>query len=141
MSEYADRDIIAQGEYYVRHVSAMTGEDLHNKSCIAAELAHRDIEIAKLKEQLAAREAWIKDKINCCCYQINDPDSDYNGCSCEGGCTCHDVLLQGFPILREHEARLLQQVADEFTKPEYKGFGISAAVLELTREAAARRTK
>lgn len=50
MSEklYADRDSISQGEVYVRHVQAMTAEGLHAKSDIAAELAHRDIEIERL---------------------------------------------------------------------------------------------
>jgi len=52
MSEYEERDIKVQGETYVKHVSAMTGEDLHFKSDIAAELAHRDIEIKRLKDEL-----------------------------------------------------------------------------------------
>lgn len=43
-----NRDIIAQGEVYARHVVAMTREALHNKADIAAELAHRDIRIAEL---------------------------------------------------------------------------------------------
>lgn len=45
---YAQRDHMAQGDYYVRHVSAMTVEALHAKSAVAAELAHRDIEIDRL---------------------------------------------------------------------------------------------
>jgi hypothetical protein len=45
---YAKRDTMAQGEHYLRHVSAMTGESLHAKSAIAAELAHRDIELQRL---------------------------------------------------------------------------------------------
>ena len=55
MSEYTARDIVAQGEHYIRHVSAMTDEDLHDKSDIAAELAHRDIESERLHAEL--REA------------------------------------------------------------------------------------
>ena len=45
MTEYAERDIMAldvAGEFYTRHISAMTGEKLHFKSDIAAELAWRD---------------------------------------------------------------------------------------------------
>lgn len=38
------------GGYYYRHVHAMTKEDLHCKSDIAAELAWRDREIDTLKE-------------------------------------------------------------------------------------------
>jgi hypothetical protein len=47
------RDIIEQREYYSRHVDRMTGEKLHAKTDIAAELAHRDIQIDDLTEQLA----------------------------------------------------------------------------------------
>lgn len=54
MTEYATRDHMAQGEHYVRHVSAMTAEGLRAKSAIAAELAHRDIEITRLRAELAA---------------------------------------------------------------------------------------
>ena len=36
------------GNYYIRHVSAMTREGLHSKSDIAAELAWRDMEIDRL---------------------------------------------------------------------------------------------
>lgn len=50
--QYADRDVEDQGGYYTRHVSAMTGERLHEKSDIAAELAHRDIEIDALRAAL-----------------------------------------------------------------------------------------
>jgi hypothetical protein len=46
---YAERDHAAQGDHYTRHVSAMTREGLHAKSAIAAELAHRDMEIERLK--------------------------------------------------------------------------------------------
>ena len=49
---YAERDHVGQGDYYTRHVSAMTGEKLHAKSAIAAELAHRDIEIERLRAAL-----------------------------------------------------------------------------------------
>ena len=39
---YAERDVIALGNYYLRHLNAMTAEGLHAKSDIAAELAWRD---------------------------------------------------------------------------------------------------
>lgn len=51
---YAERDHEAQGTYYINHVSVMTGEGLHAKSGIAAELAHRDIEIDRLRAALAS---------------------------------------------------------------------------------------
>ena len=46
--QYANRDPEAQGMHYITHVGAMTSEGLHSKSSIAAELAHRDIEISRL---------------------------------------------------------------------------------------------
>ena len=51
---YAKRDPESQGIHYINHVSAMTTEGLHAKSAIAAELAHRDIEIERLRVALAA---------------------------------------------------------------------------------------
>jgi DNA-directed RNA polymerase subunit RPC12/RpoP len=55
MSEkhYAERDIMEQGNYYMRHLMAMTAEKLHSKSDIAAELAHRDMVIDALRNELA----------------------------------------------------------------------------------------
>lgn len=49
--QYAARDHVAQGDYYMRHLMAMTAEELHRKSAIAGELAHRDMEIDRLKAQ------------------------------------------------------------------------------------------
>lgn len=51
MKNYAQRDIENQ-EFYIHHVAAMTEEDLHSKSDIAAELAHRDAKIKRLHEAL-----------------------------------------------------------------------------------------
>ncbi len=51
--QYADRDIMdldEKGGYYFRHVDAMTGESLHGKSDIAAELGHRDMLIDTYRE-------------------------------------------------------------------------------------------
>jgi len=56
---YAERDIIKQGNNYSRHTSAMTSEGLHSKSDIAAELAHRDIEIERLQAQVAELEGKL----------------------------------------------------------------------------------
>ncbi|HDZ3739196.1 TPA: hypothetical protein RSW73_000303 [Vibrio cholerae] len=54
MSEYQERDIIEldnAGNYYGKHVLAMTREDLRSKSDIAAELGYRDMVIDKLTEE------------------------------------------------------------------------------------------
>jgi len=48
---YAERDIMNL-DTYSDHVSAMTGEKLHSKSDIAAELAYRDAEIKRLTYEL-----------------------------------------------------------------------------------------
>lgn len=59
---YAERDIIAldeAGNYYFKHVMAMTSEQLHSKSAIASELAHRDMLIDKLTKELQAAKAQI----------------------------------------------------------------------------------
>lgn len=59
MTEYAERDTRNQ-RHYAKHVSAMTGEKLHSKSAIAAELAHRDEVIDNLRAELAkAGPKWI----------------------------------------------------------------------------------
>lgn len=53
--QYTERDIESldeAGGFYSRHVSAMTGEGLHTKSSIAAELGHRDMVISELLEAL-----------------------------------------------------------------------------------------
>ncbi|NKF21563.1 hypothetical protein [Solimonas marina] len=55
---YAERDVIQQADHYFRHVMAMTAEGLHSKADVAAELAHRDIEIERLRaalEKIACR--------------------------------------------------------------------------------------
>jgi hypothetical protein len=53
---YTERDIIEQGDYYSCHTSAMTSEGLDRKSDIAAELAHRDIQIDQLQAKVAELE-------------------------------------------------------------------------------------
>ena len=60
MKLYKERDIENQ-MYYGEHVSAMTGEKLHSKSAIAAELAHRDEEIEDLKFQVSHLNGLYQD--------------------------------------------------------------------------------
>ena len=60
MSEklYARRDmreLDKAGNYYCKHIPAMTGESLHSKVDIAAELGYRDMIIDTLKMQLKGR--------------------------------------------------------------------------------------
>lgn len=52
---YNERDIMAldeAGGFYFQHISAMTSEQLHSKSDIAAELGHRDMIINDLSVAL-----------------------------------------------------------------------------------------
>lgn len=62
--QYAERDFIemdAKGAYYFRHVRAMTAENLHDKSDIAAELGWRDMQIAA---QAARIEQLTAESVN-----------------------------------------------------------------------------
>lgn len=61
--QYAERDIMALdkiGGHYSRHVAAMTAEGLHAKSDIAAELAYRDAEIARLRAEHAKLLGFVR---------------------------------------------------------------------------------
>ena len=52
VKRYEERDIMAldeAGGFYCRHIDAMTGEGLHGKSDIAAELGYRDMQIQALQ--------------------------------------------------------------------------------------------
>ena len=58
-NRYAKRDIESSDELmtlYSHHVNAMTGEKLHSKSDIAAELAHRDLKLKELSDFI--NELW-----------------------------------------------------------------------------------
>ncbi len=57
---YARRDHQALGEHYLKHLGAMTAEDLHAKSDIAAELAYRDAHIEHQERELAAARAELE---------------------------------------------------------------------------------
>ena len=59
MSEYRnyDDDFIYDSSNYGKHVSAMTGEQLHSKSDIAAELAYRDDLIEQLQQRAGELES------------------------------------------------------------------------------------
>lgn len=52
MKIYVHEDHMEQGNIYMKHLSAMTKEQLHSKADIAGELAGRDIIITKLTKLL-----------------------------------------------------------------------------------------
>lgn len=85
---YCERDLLEMdraGNHYGNHVMALTAEQLHSKSDIAAELGWRDMQIAELKAQrdaLAAENAALKSAISYVCDTDNLPDYQYDGMGC-----------------------------------------------------------
>jgi len=59
---YRKCDPREQGAWFIRHMSAMTTENLHDKGDIAMALADRDIEIDRLNQRIE---------------ELLDDDSDY----------------------------------------------------------------
>lgn len=62
-NNYETRDIEELdnvGGYYMRHVMAMTGEQLDSKSKIAAELAFRDFTIDQLQNEIDALRSQLE---------------------------------------------------------------------------------
>lgn len=71
---YCERDLLEMdraGNHYGNHVMAMTAEQLHSKSDIAAELGWRDMKIAELQHKLDALYAEIeKFAVQCAAAKI-----------------------------------------------------------------------
>lgn len=65
MKIYVHKDHMEQGNVYMKHLSAMTKEQLHSKADIAGELAGRDIVITKLTKALEEAITYI-DELSCC---------------------------------------------------------------------------
>lgn len=61
---YGGRHKMALGQLYMDHVMAMTAEGLHSKSDIAAELAWRDSEIARLQALLDTNTFEVRLTVN-----------------------------------------------------------------------------
>lgn len=107
---YAERDIIEQGDHYARHVNAMTAEGLHAKSDIAAELAHRDIEIEQLR---AALDRYGQHRDGCYGFAA----------SLGSPCTCGlDALVRGHQAPAQPAHRALT-IGDTVRLPRYKNRG------------------
>lgn len=77
MPLYQERDVIkldAMGDYCLKHMDAMTRENLHMKADIAAELGHRDYVIHELAEALKAMQ-----EMHCrMMAEAGDDDSNYS---------------------------------------------------------------
>lgn len=106
--QYADRDIMAMGEYYARHVVAMTAEGLHDKADIAAELAYRDMRLAELERDLAeAREQLhLDEEENICC----------RGCGARLVCSNADCNNHAAVSVLEDEEELNRRIAEAVAK-------------------------
>ena len=84
MSEYKERDAMQldeAGNYYGKHVVAMTSESLHSKSDIAAELGYRDMvidAITKQRDELAALMESIREYASMIPLHLTDEDNHSN---------------------------------------------------------------
>ena len=67
---YAERDLMEQGQYYADHIMAMTSEKLHDKSDIAAELAHRDQQNDILRMKIELLDEQVR--------QLKDGEGEYS---------------------------------------------------------------
>jgi hypothetical protein len=110
---YTERDIIEQGDYYSRHTSAMTGESLDRKSDIAAELAHRDIQIDQLQARVAELYDLIKyaqvDSGVCMC---GDDIKDHNQASGHSSVDVWDHAVEQINKEGSSEAFILRKQAE-----------------------------
>lgn len=81
VKRYEERDIMELdevGNHYSNHVCAMTGESLHGKSDIAAELGYRDMVIDQLQKDLhhsrmaAEAEAQYANELKAHCEELKE---------------------------------------------------------------------
>ena len=81
MNKYRNysEDWLESSDTYGEHVSAMTGEKLHSKSDIAAELAWRDEQLAKANERVAIYKRGINKAIEA--IEREDDSSAYDAIS------------------------------------------------------------
>lgn len=128
VKQYAERDIIAMdcaGNHYCRHISAMTREQLHSKSDIAAELGWRDLKIAELKAQRDALAAEVQ-AIRWACGQVY----------CKGYNHGHLNTVDGIEYAKESDLVTRGgECLHEYIDPDYCGVATDA-ILNSVRAAA-----
>lgn len=86
------------GEFYSRHIAAMTSEDLHSKSAIAEQLGARDKRIAELEAVITNLRSGIQ-SFQCndrSCINDAEHDAEVHGLSykCDV-CETRERLLEG----------------------------------------------
>ena len=65
MSMFKERDLKKLGTFYTDVVLSMIAEELHSKSAIAAEIAHRDAMICILEQRVYGKTEVISAKDKC----------------------------------------------------------------------------
>ena len=125
MAEYRNHsERIVTTPEYCRHVSAMTGEDLHSKADIAEELAWRDIQIERLRHQLARTEEALL-------AAQSDARSAWSSCR---------AADKDIERLRGQKVALLtasQAVIDRWHTPSWKDVPATAGYIMLLEHAVA----
>lgn len=91
MKLYAERDI-ENLDSYIDHVSAMTGEKLHSKSSIAAELAFRDEQIKSLNSKM---DKHLQDVVcHFGAWLVNHHEQEFSGGEEQIAMLCSDFVTQ-----------------------------------------------
>lgn len=136
-------------------IERLTAEVAEARACVNdhAESARRsEAEVAGLKEQLALAEQSLEhiqsgDREEDLLYQLQEDKKTIDGlkeqlAAREAKCSgCFECENDHFSALREHEARLLEEMAQKFIGRLQKPWTAVEVSDFLQREAAARRTK
>ena len=92
MKLYIHDDHMEQGNVYMKHLSAMTKEQLHSKADIAGELAGRDLVIARLATALEEAVTKLQDMRTDPTfqrYELGDLEKDLKHCLLEQDLTIY----------------------------------------------------
>jgi len=133
VKQYAQRDLMGMdsaGNHYCRHVSAITREELHSKSDIAAELGWRDMQIAALKaerEALAAENLALKEFGDTLNDMHNNLNGEGTGIQGRAEVACQQVALEA--ALEEFDA--IQTPATEAYANQLRAEGIPEQLREI----------
>ena len=105
----------------MNHLLAMTAEDLHSKADIAAELAHRDIQINILKARIAELETpdqfWLFDNPEDSC--TGNSEALVNGFFDELGGQPKEFVGNEFRVMRSRKLPDLMYKITGFTLDKY----------------------
>lgn len=125
---YANRDPSKLEPWYSQHVNAMTAEGLHNKSDIAAELAHRDQRIVALEQQNEALASRLDSAENAMREVVSHLQRSQRGSTHWAGCTDVHPVCQAIDMLVD--ALPLRDV--EKLRPKSQSHGVNDVNLTTT---------